>query len=137
MIDDVNGLAKRRKVMIHQTRRKGQGRRGDALSLVLTNPVIEYLVHRHIRKTGKGRKEQILSYPAFLHILRERYGFFVDRAPPNMSVPSDVLQRNRRMLERRLRDLGLLTGVNDAERMKKIKGRYLAQQDATGRGDAA
>jgi hypothetical protein len=137
MIDDVNGLAKRRKVVIHQTRRKGQGRRGDALSLVLTNPVIEYLVHRHIRKTGKGRKEQILSYPAFLQILRERYGFFVDRAPPNMSIPSDVLQRNRRMLERRLRDLGLLTGVNDAERMKKIKRRYLAQQDAAGRVDAA
>jgi hypothetical protein len=129
MIDEVNGLAKRRKVMLHQTRRKGQGRRGDALSFVLTNPVIEYLVHRHVRKAGKGRKEQSLSYPDFLRVLRERYGFFVDRAPPNLAVPSDVLQRNRRILERRLRDLGLLTGVNDAERMKKIKGRYRAHQD--------
>jgi hypothetical protein len=33
------------------------------------------------------------------------------------------------MFERRLRDLGLLVGVNDAERMKKIKWRYRAQQD--------
>ncbi|MEG8028944.1 hypothetical protein [Sphingomonas aerolata] len=130
MIDEVNGLAKRRKVVLHQTRRKGQGRRGDALSFVMTNPVIEYLVHRHIRRIGKGRKEQPLSYPDFLRILRERYGFYIDRAPPNLAVPSDVLQRNRRMFERRLRDLGLLVGVNDAERMKKIKWRYRAQQDA-------
>ncbi len=135
MIDEVNGLAKRRKVVLHQTRRKGQGRRGDTLSFVLTNPVIEYLVHRHVRKTGKGRKEQPLSYPDFLGILRDRYGFFVDRAPPNLAIPSDVLQRNRRMLERRLRDLGLLTGVNDAEQMKKINGRYRAHRDDTTTGE--
>jgi hypothetical protein len=137
MIDEVNGLGKRRKVTLHQTRRKGQGRTGDALSFVMTNPVIEYLVHRHIRKTGKGRKERPLSYPEFLTILRERYGFYVDRAPPNLAVPSEVLQRNRRMFERRLRDLGLLVGVNDAERMKKIKWRYRAQQDAQVEGQAA
>ena len=41
-----------------------------------------------------------------------------------MEVPSELLQRNRSVLERRLRDLGLLTGVNDAERMKKLKARY-------------
>ena len=137
MIDEVNGLAKRRKVTLHQTRRKGQGRRGDALSFVLTNPVIEYLVHRHVRRTGKGRKEQPLSYPDFLRVLREQYGFFVDRAPPNLAVPSDLLQRNRRLLERRLRDLGLLIGVNDAERMKKLKARYRAHQDNEKMEDAA
>ncbi|WP_287346099.1 hypothetical protein [Mesorhizobium sp.] len=129
MIDEVNGLAKRRKVTLHQTRKKGQGRRGDALSFVLTNPVIEYLVHRHVRRTGKGRKEQPLSYPDFLRVLREQYGLYIDRAPPNLAVPSDLLQRNRRMLERRLRDLGLLVGVNDAERMKKLKARYRAHHD--------
>jgi hypothetical protein len=129
MIDEVNGLAKRRKVALYQSRKKGQNRRGDALSFVLTNPVIEYLVHRHVRHTGKGRKARSLSYPDFLRILREDYGFYVDRSPPNLAVPSDLLQRNRRMLERRLRDLGLLTGVNDAERMKKLKGRYRAHQD--------
>jgi hypothetical protein len=137
MIDEVNGLGKRRKVTLHQTRRKGQGRTGDALSFVMTNPVIEYLVHRHIRKTGKGRKERPLSYPEFLTTLRERYGFYVDHAPPNLAVPSEVLQRNRRIFERRLRDLGLLAGVNDAERMKKIKWRYRAQQDAQAEGQPA
>jgi hypothetical protein len=137
MIDEANGLAKRRKVTIHQTRKVGQGRRGDALSFVLTNPVIEYLVHRHVRRSGKGRKEQSLSYPDFLRILREQYGFYVDRAPPNLAVPSDLLQRNRRMLERRLRDLGLLTGVNDAERMKKLRARYRAYQDSEETGEAA
>ena len=137
MIDEVNGLAKRRKVTLHQTRKKGQGRRGDALSFALTNPVIEYLVHRHVRRRGKGRKEKPLSYPDFLRILREQYGFYVDRAPPNLAMPSDLLQRNRRMLERRLRDLGLLIGVNDAERMKKLKARYRAHQDSEKMEDAA
>ena len=137
MIDEVNGLAKRRKVTLHQTRKKGQGRRGDALSFALTNPVIEYLVHRHVRRRGKGRKEKPLSYPDFLRILREQYGFHVDRAPPNLAVPSDLLQRNRRMLERRLRDLGLLIGVNDAERMKKLRARYRAHQDSEKMEDAA
>ena len=137
MIDEVNGLAKRRKVTLHQTRKKGQGRRGDALSFALTNPVIEYLVHRHVRRRGKGRKEKPLSYPDFLGILREQYGFYVDRAPPNLAVRSDLLQRNRRMLERRLRDLGLLIGVNDAERMKKLRARYRAHQDSEKMEDAA
>jgi len=137
MIDEVTGLAKRRKVTLHQNRTRGQGRRGDALSFVLTNPVIEYMVHRHVRRTGKGRKVQSLSYPDFLRILREDYGFYVDRAPPNLAVPSALLQRNRRMLERRLRDLGLLTGVNDAERMKKLKARYRAHQDGEPAAGAA
>ena len=32
-------------------------------------------------------------------------------------------------MERRLRDLGLLIGVNDAERMKKLRARYKASYD--------
>jgi hypothetical protein len=129
MTDEVNGLAKRRKVTLQRTRSKGQTRTGDAISIVLTNSVIEYLVHRHLRRPSKGRKPHPLSYPDFLRILRERYGLHVDRSPPNMQVPNELLQRNRRMLERRLRDLGLLSGVNDAERMKKLKARYAAVQD--------
>jgi hypothetical protein len=34
------------------------------------------------------------------------------------------LLRNKNWLERRLRDLGLLIGVNDAESMKQLKPRY-------------
>jgi hypothetical protein len=54
-----------------------------------------------------------------------------------MPVPTELLQRNRRHLERRLRDLGLLSGVNDAERMKKLKPRYAATQDAGEAGGPA
>jgi hypothetical protein len=124
MTDEINGLARRRKIVLSGKRAKGQRRTVDALSFVLTNTVLEYLVHRHLRQNGKGRKPKPLSFPQFLDILRERYGFYVDRSPPNMTVPNEALARNRRMLERRLRDLGLLVGVNDAERMKKLKARF-------------
>ena len=129
MTDEANGLARRRKVTVGGKRASGQRRSVDALSFVLTNTVLEYLVHRHLRRSGKGRKPDPLSFPKFLDILRERYGFYVDRAPPNLAVPNDALARNRRVLERRLRDLGLLVGVNDAERMKKLKARYRSAFD--------
>lgn len=138
MTDEVNGLARRRKVTLNRARSKGQKRTGDALSIVLTNAMLEYLVHRHLRRTGKGKKLRLLSYPDFLRILRERHGLFVDRSPPNMQVPSELLQSNRRVLERRLRDLGLLTGVNDAERMKKLKPRYgMPEERLTGGSELA
>jgi hypothetical protein len=139
MADEANGLARRRKVTHNAPRSTGQRRTVDAISFSLTNTVLEYLVHRHLRLPGKGRKAKPhLSYPDFLIILRERYGFYIDQSPPNMQVPAELLQRNRRHLERRLRDLGLLSGVNDAERMKKLKPRYVAAQDGIGadmRGD--
>jgi hypothetical protein len=40
-------------------------------------------------------------------------------------------------LERRLRDLGLLTGVNDAERMKKLVPRYASATDVSDEGTIA
>jgi hypothetical protein len=124
MTDEINGLARRRKVVTRGRGSVAQTRTVDALSFMLTNTVLEYLVHRHLRHTGKSRKPKALSFPEFLDILRERYGFYVDRSPPNMPVPNDALMRNRRTMERRLRDLGLLVGVNDAERMKKLKARF-------------
>jgi hypothetical protein len=128
MTDEPNGLARRRRITV---KRPGVGGRktADVASFVLTNTVLEYLVHRHLRRSGKGRKSQSLSLPSFLKILRERYGFHIDQSPPNMIVPNELLQRNRRVVERRLRDLGLLVGVNDAERMKKLRARYTAAYD--------
>ena len=41
-----------------------------------------------------------------------------------MTISNALLQRNRMVLERRLRDLGLLVGVNDAERMKRLQPRF-------------
>lgn len=136
MADEINGLARRRRIVLNQKRSTTQRRTVDALSFVLTNTALEYLVHRHLRNNGKGRKARSLSFPEFLDILRERYGFYVDRSPPNMSVPNEALGRNRRMLERRLRELGLLVGVNDAERMKKLKARYRSAYDRD-EGEAA
>jgi hypothetical protein len=124
MTDEPNGLARRRRVTFRPSSAITQRRTGDVLSFVLTDTVLEYLVHRHLHRGGKGRKKCDLSYPVFLTILRERYGFHIEQSPPNMEVPAELLQLNRRILERRLRDLGLLTGVNDAERMKKLKARY-------------
>jgi hypothetical protein len=129
MTDEPNGLARRRRITLRKPAPGGR-KTADATSFVLTNTVLEYLVHRHLRRTGKGRKAQSVSLPAFLKLLRERYGFHVDQSPSNMEIPNELLQRNRRVLERRLRDLGLLVGVNDAERMKKLKARYRAAYDA-------
>jgi hypothetical protein len=129
MTDEPNGLARRRRITLKKPS-AGRHKTMDATSFVLTNTVVEYLVHRHLRRSGKGRKSQPLSLPVFLKVLQERYGFHIDKSPPNLEVPNELLQRNRRFLERRLRDLGLLIGVNDAERMKKLKARYRTAYDA-------
>ena len=41
-----------------------------------------------------------------------------------MTISNDLLRANRAILERRLRDLGLLVGVNDAEAMKHLRPRF-------------
>lgn len=127
MADQPNGLARRRRVTL-RVRRSNQ-KTGDVISFQLSNTALEFLVHRHTRRRGKRFREQPLSLPKFLEILRDRYGICVDIAPPGMQVPSELLQRNRQFLERRLRDLGLLIGVNDAERMKRLRQRFSAVSD--------
>jgi len=39
-------------------------------------------------------------------------------------ISNELLRLNRIVLERRLRDLGLLVGVNDAEAMKCLRPRF-------------
>lgn len=126
-VDDPQGLAKRRRIALRRAAGASERKSGDVTSFVLSNTALEYLVHRHVRRTGKGRKERSLSLPQFIDILRERYGYYIDRSPPNMQVSADLLLSNRRVLERRLRDLGLLAGVNDAENMKKLRARFAAE----------
>ena len=77
MTDEPNGLARRRRITLRKPTPGGR-KTTDATSFVLTNTVLEYLVHRHLRRSGKGRKAQSLSLPAFLNLLRERYGFHID-----------------------------------------------------------
>jgi hypothetical protein len=121
MVDQPNGLAKKRRTTL-------KGKATDRRSIILTNTAIDFLVHRHLRQS-KG-KSKSLSLNSFIKILRERYGFFVDEAPSGMSIPDDQLRKNRGYLERRLRDLGLFVGVNDAEAMKRLKQRFEVETDA-------
>jgi hypothetical protein len=116
-----NGLAIKRKVRRSQD---GIQRSLDLRAIVLTPPLIDFLVHRHLRKSANGKPFQPLSFQEFLRTLRDRYGLYVDRDLPGHPIPQELLLRNKAWLERRLRDLGLLIGVNDAECMKQLKPRY-------------
>ena len=120
-----NGLA------VKRTTTQGTGsdpattrRKRDVRSLVFTDSVLDYLVHLHLLPNGNKSGVRSLSFRDFIRILRERHGFHVDTAPPGMTISNELLQRNRAILERRLRDLGLLVGVNDAESMKRLQPRF-------------
>ena len=118
-----NGLAAKRKVI----RKAGPGggkKSGEIRSMVFTDSALDYLVHRHVLGEGKKSGWKPLPFRDFIGILRERYGFCVDVAPSGMTISNDLLQANRAVLERRLRDLGLLAGVNDAEAMKHLRPRF-------------
>ena len=134
MTDRPNGLAMKRRV---QRTEDGRKRSVDLRAIVLTNPMLDFLVHRHLRKDSKGQPEQVLSLKKFLEILRHNYGLYVDREPPGISVPQDLLRANKLWLERRLRDLGLLVGVNDAESMKQLRPRFEVSTVMEGEADAA
>lgn len=119
MINHPNGLAIKRRVQRSQS---GSSRRMDLRAIVLTPPVLEFLVHRHLRRTAA---ESIpLSLQGFITLLRDRYGLYIAQEPPGQPIPQEMLLRNKAYLERRLRDLGLLIGVNDAESMKQLKPHY-------------
>lgn len=122
--NESNGLGVERRVQF-STLRNGK-KSGTVRSIVLTNTMLDYLVHRYLRKPGnKGQtKPHPLSFTDFLRVLRENYGVFVDQAPPGQSISVELQLRNRRILEERLRDLGLLVGVNDAESMKRLRPRF-------------
>lgn len=126
-IDRPNGLATKRR-----TTRGMMGTQGPRTrvvrSLVFTDPVLEYLVHRHVLPSGSGQRPRRVSFSKFIDILRDRYGFCVDTAPPGIPLSNELLQANRNWMERRLRDLGLLVGVNDAEAMKRLRPRFQKEQ---------
>ena len=116
-----NGLAQKRKT----TRGAGGGRRQREIrALVFTESVLDYLVHLHLLPSGNKPGIQRLSLRDFLVTIRHRYGFHIDAAPAGMTISNEILQSNRAILERRLRDLGLLVGVNDAEAMKRLQPRF-------------
>jgi len=65
-----------------------------------------------------------MAFADFVRVLHGQYGFCIDQAPHGTAVSNELLQWNRAALERRLRDLGLLVGVNDAESMKHVYPRF-------------
>ena len=122
-VDRPNGLAVKRR-----SRRKVGGsptpRTTILRSLRFTDSVLDYLVHRLLLPSGGRSGTRWLSFSEFTYVLRERYGYCIDTSPPGMTVSNDLLQLNRACLDRRLRDLGLLVSVNDAEGMKCLKPRF-------------
>ncbi len=124
-----NGLAARRRVTRQLV--SGEGPRSrDVRSLVFTDAVLDYLVHLYVLPGEDKTGYRPLALRDFLHTLVDRYGFCVDVAPPGMSISSETLRANRGVLERRLRDLGLLVGVNDAEAMKHLRPRFGFSEEA-------
>lgn len=123
LIGRPNGLAARR-VVIRKVAVGGQSKRSDLRSPVFSDAVLDYLVHRQVLRTANKSGYRPLPLKNFLIRLRERHGFCVDQAPPGMTISNELLRANRMVLERRLRDLGLLIGVNDAEAMKRLRPRF-------------
>jgi hypothetical protein len=103
---------------------RGRRSKKEAISIVLSNVMLDYLVHIHTAPEEIGGKPRSLSYPHFLELLRTRYGLYIDQAPEGENISGEILELNRRSLEARLRDLGLLVGVNDAESMKRLRPRF-------------
>lgn len=122
-VDRPNGLAAKRRA-----RRKLGGsstpRTITLRSLRLTDAVLDYLVHRLLLRSGGSSGTKWLSFRVFTDNLQKRYGFHIDTSPPGMTISNDLLQLNRAYLDRRLRDLGLLVSVNDAEGMKCLTPRF-------------
>jgi len=123
LVDRPNGLALKRIVM-RNVPLTGTRKRSEIRWLAFTDSILDYLVHLDVLPSGNRYGIRHLSFREFIHKLHDRHGFCVDSAPPGMTISNDLLQANRAMLERRLRDLGLLVGVNDAEEMKRLRPRF-------------
>jgi hypothetical protein len=90
----------------------------------MTDDFLDYIVHLHVARSRSDGVQRPLSFQQLLQTMRDRYGLHVDQGPPGTVISDEILRLNRSVLERRLRDLGLLVGVNDAESMKHLRPRY-------------
>ncbi len=131
LVDRPNGLARKRSVVRVGATGSARKRR-EVRSLVFTDAVLDYLVHLAVLPPRHRREVRLPSFKSFMRQIRERYGFCIDVAPPGMTVSNDLLQTNRAVLERRLRDLGLLVSVSDAEAMKHLQPRFELPEDNHG-----
>ena len=135
MVDSMLQIGRPNALALKRVTTRGAGtagsgrRRRDVRTLVLGDSALDHLVHLHLLRSGNaGLGLRALSLTDFLRKIRERYGFHVDIAPSGTAISNELLQQNRRFLERRLRDLGLLIGVNDAEAMKRLQTRFAPKE---------
>lgn len=131
LTDRPNGLAMKRSVIRVDVSGSARKRR-EVRSLVFTDTVLDYLVHLAVLPPGNQEGVRLPSFKSFLRHLHERYGFCIDVAPPGMTISNELLQTNRAVLERRLRDLGLLVSVSDAEAMKHLQPRFELREENHG-----
>ena len=124
MTGQPNGLASKRRKVTRTTNTKSGRTSRDSRSFIFTESVLDYLVHLHALQNGKLAGDRPKSFKRFITELRDRHGLCIDEFPSGSSISNELLQRNRIFLERRLRDLGLLVGVNDAETMKNLRPRF-------------
>src|SRR5262249_49110796 len=122
LVNRPNGLAIKRAV-IRAVSGTGRKKR-DIRSLVFTDTVLDQLVHLNVLRGGGKTGYRPLAFTEFLDRLRARCGFSVAVPPPRRTVSNERPQNTRAVPERRLRDMGLLVGVNDAEAMKHLKPRF-------------
>lgn len=123
-----HGLALKRSVT-RKTPSAEAAKKRDLRSLTLTDAVLDYLVHRHVLRHGKNITTRPIALQDFLDLLQHKHGFHVDQSPPGQAISNERLRANRQALERRLRDLGLLIGVNDAEAMKRLRPRFEIREE--------
>lgn len=131
LLDSVLGAGRDERGTSMIAKRRSQKSRGGVSreysmerSLRLSDDALETLVHR-LRIDPIIGKERRYTVQQFIDDIADRYGLCVDRAGDlDVAVPAEILRRNRENLEDRLRALSLLEGVNDAENMKVLQGRY-------------
>jgi len=123
LMNQPNGLGLKRSV-VRQDPLSSTRKRREVRALVFTDAVLDYLVHVSVLSSGNPKSVKSLSFKDLIRNIRERYGFFIDIAPPGIDISNELLQLNRIILERRLRDLGLIVSVSDAEAMKYVKTRF-------------
>ena len=131
LLNRPHGLAIKRAV-IRKAVPGDTAKKRDLRSFVFTDSALDYLVHRHVLPNGNRAGVRQMAFQDFPEMLRTRHGFCVDVSPPGMLISNEQLRANRLTLERRLRDLGLLVGVNDAEAMKHLRPRFERQEDDNG-----
>ncbi|MCS7081168.1 MAG: hypothetical protein NZ585_14110 [Chloracidobacterium sp.] len=105
------------------------GRQPPRLTL-LTDDVLDYLAHLWCAHAARRRLPATFNH--FLNMTRERYGFYTVTSPSAVRLPGKLLNQNQQHLEMRLRDLGLLASVSDAEAMKRLQARFVVAPLTTG-----